>query len=238
MKLLAAVWKELLLLLRDRGGVAILFVMPTAMVLIATLVQEDALRAIRGGRTSVLVAVAKDDSFGDAVADGARRLGLLRGGARAGRPSGDRGDDPRGAARRDAHHRDRGAGRGGREGRRRRRPAPRPDDAGGAGSGSSRRRRAAGGDRGVLRPGGPRPVPPRGRQRAGAALPGRRGPDHDGQDRGDHERRRRQAVRGAPPGRPNRTSRSARSSRGRAARTPCPARCSRTSRPGRCSRCS
>jgi ABC-2 type transport system permease protein len=70
MKLLAAVWKELLLLLRDRGGVAILFVMPTAMVLIATLVQEDALRAIRGGRTSVLVAAEKNDSFGDAVATG------------------------------------------------------------------------------------------------------------------------------------------------------------------------
>ena len=35
--LLAAVWKEMLLVLRDRGGVAILFVMPTAMVLITTL---------------------------------------------------------------------------------------------------------------------------------------------------------------------------------------------------------
>ena len=69
-KLFAAVWKELLLLLRDRGGVAILFVMPTAMVLIATLVQEDALRAIRGGRTSVLVAVEEGDSFGAAVAKG------------------------------------------------------------------------------------------------------------------------------------------------------------------------
>jgi len=70
MKLLAAVWKELLLLLRDRGGVAILFVMPTAMVLIATLVQEDALRAVKGGSTNVLVAVEEGDSFGAAVANG------------------------------------------------------------------------------------------------------------------------------------------------------------------------
>jgi len=71
MKLLATVWKELLLLLRDRGGVAILFVMPTAMVLITTLVQEDALRAVRGGRTTVLVAVTTEgDAFGAAVAKG------------------------------------------------------------------------------------------------------------------------------------------------------------------------
>ncbi len=69
-KLLAVVWKELLLLLRDRGGVAILFVMPTAMVMITTLVQEDALRAVRGGRTTVLVAVTAGDSFGDAVSRG------------------------------------------------------------------------------------------------------------------------------------------------------------------------
>ena len=69
-KLLAVVWKEMLLLLRDRGGVAILFVMPTAMVLITTLVQEDALRAVKGGRTTVLVAVTKGDSFGDAVTKG------------------------------------------------------------------------------------------------------------------------------------------------------------------------
>jgi len=69
-RILAVVWKEMLLLLRDRGGVAILFVMPTAMVLITTLVQEDALRAVKGGRTSVLVAVTEGDTFGTAVAKG------------------------------------------------------------------------------------------------------------------------------------------------------------------------
>ncbi|MDP1861680.1 MAG: ABC transporter permease, partial [Gemmatimonadaceae bacterium] len=60
----------MLLVLRDRGGVAILLVMPTAMVLITTLVQEDALRAVRGGRTTVLVAVTAGDGFGAAVATG------------------------------------------------------------------------------------------------------------------------------------------------------------------------
>ena len=69
-KLLAVVWKEMLLLLRDRGGVAILFVMPTAMVLITTLVQEDALRAVKGGKTTVLVAVTEGDSFGASVSKG------------------------------------------------------------------------------------------------------------------------------------------------------------------------
>jgi len=69
-RFLAVVWKEMLLVLRDRGGVAILLVMPTAMVLITTLVQEDALRAVRGGRTTVLVAVAEGDTFGAAVSRG------------------------------------------------------------------------------------------------------------------------------------------------------------------------
>ncbi len=86
-RLLAVVWKELLLLLRDRGGVAVLFVMPTAMVLITTLVQEDALRAVQGGRTTVLVAVTAGDEFGAAVAKGLDGTGAftvvreLRGGA-------------------------------------------------------------------------------------------------------------------------------------------------------------
>jgi ABC-2 type transport system permease protein len=69
-KLLAVVWKEMLLVLRDRGGVAILFVMPTAMVMITTLVQEDALRAVRGGRTTVLVAVGQGDGFGASITKG------------------------------------------------------------------------------------------------------------------------------------------------------------------------
>ncbi|MHB8836938.1 MAG: ABC transporter permease [Candidatus Methylomirabilia bacterium] len=69
-KLFAVIWKELLLVLRDRGGVAILFVMPTAMVMITTLVQEDALRAVKGGKTTVLVAATVGDTFGDAVTKG------------------------------------------------------------------------------------------------------------------------------------------------------------------------
>jgi len=69
-KLLAVIWKEMLLVLRDRGGVAILLVMPTAMVLITTLVQEDALRAVKGGSTTVLVAATAGDTFGDAIAKG------------------------------------------------------------------------------------------------------------------------------------------------------------------------
>lgn len=86
-RLLAVVWKEMLLVLRDRGGVAILLVMPTAMVLITTLVQEDALRAVTGGKTTVLLAVAAGDDFGAAVAKGLDSAGTftvvreLRGGA-------------------------------------------------------------------------------------------------------------------------------------------------------------
>lgn len=77
MKLPAAAMKELLLLLRDRAALVILFVMPTALVMILTLVQEDAMRAVRGGRTTVLLALEGADRFGEAVADGLERSGAF-----------------------------------------------------------------------------------------------------------------------------------------------------------------
>jgi hypothetical protein len=44
-KLLATIYKDALILCRDRAGLAVLYVMPTVLVLVVSLVQDGALRA-------------------------------------------------------------------------------------------------------------------------------------------------------------------------------------------------
>jgi ABC-2 type transport system permease protein len=51
---LAALHKELLLLRRDRSALLVLFVMPAVLVLVLTLVQENALKTIGEGHTRIL----------------------------------------------------------------------------------------------------------------------------------------------------------------------------------------
>ena len=51
---LATLHKELLLLLRDRSALLVLFVMPAVLVLVLTLVQENALKTIGEGQTQIL----------------------------------------------------------------------------------------------------------------------------------------------------------------------------------------
>ena len=52
--LLATLWKELLLLGRDRVGLLVLFVMPTVLVIIVSLVQNGILEATGEGGLKVL----------------------------------------------------------------------------------------------------------------------------------------------------------------------------------------
>lgn len=54
-KLLATVYKELLLLLRDRGGLLVLFAMPAVLVLVITLVQENVLKTVGESETRILL---------------------------------------------------------------------------------------------------------------------------------------------------------------------------------------
>jgi ABC-2 type transport system permease protein len=70
MKLLASIRKELTLLLRDRAGLALLFVMPMALVLVVTLVQNNVLDA----RSQIDVLVLNEDPgrLGRAIEEGLR----------------------------------------------------------------------------------------------------------------------------------------------------------------------
>lgn len=61
---LAVLIKELLLLRRDRAGLAVLFIMPAVLVLVITLVQQNALSTIGEGRTSILFIDGDQDALG------------------------------------------------------------------------------------------------------------------------------------------------------------------------------
>jgi ABC-2 type transport system permease protein len=53
-KLLATIYKDALILCRDRAGLAVLYVMPTVLVLVVSLVQDGALRAAGGSSIRML----------------------------------------------------------------------------------------------------------------------------------------------------------------------------------------
>jgi ABC-2 type transport system permease protein len=64
---LAVLIKELLLLKRDRAGLAVLFLMPAVLVLVITLVQQNALSTIGEGRTTLLFIDGDQDALGNLI---------------------------------------------------------------------------------------------------------------------------------------------------------------------------
>ena len=60
--LLATMFKELLLLVRDRSGLLVLFVMPAVLVVVVSLVQENVLKST--GETAMDILVDKQDIHG------------------------------------------------------------------------------------------------------------------------------------------------------------------------------
>jgi ABC-2 type transport system permease protein len=69
-KLIATVHKELILLLRDKVGLSVLFFMPAALVIVMSIVQDSAWKSIKETDLEILF-VNKDHSFlGDSIEDG------------------------------------------------------------------------------------------------------------------------------------------------------------------------
>ena len=66
----AATYKETLLLLRDRAGLAMLFVMPAALVLIMTLLQDSTFKVLEEKKLPVLVVNQDADTFGINIVEG------------------------------------------------------------------------------------------------------------------------------------------------------------------------
>ena len=68
-QLIAVIHKELLLLVRDRAGLLVLFVMPAVLVVVITLVQENALKSIGEGQTHILLIDGDGQALGRQIAD-------------------------------------------------------------------------------------------------------------------------------------------------------------------------
>ena len=71
-KLPATVKKEILLLLRDRVGLSVLFLMPVALILVMTLIQDSAFKSINEKGIPVIFVNNDHDSLGNIIEQGLR----------------------------------------------------------------------------------------------------------------------------------------------------------------------
>lgn len=69
-KLLATVKKELLLLLRDKVGLSVLFIMPVALILVMTLIQDSAFKSINEKGIPIVFINNDHDSLGNIIEQG------------------------------------------------------------------------------------------------------------------------------------------------------------------------
>lgn len=80
-KLLACIIKELLILWRDKGGLAVLFLMPMVLVMVVSLVQNNVLAEISGTRINVILLDQDNGALGErleAYLGGVPALHLLK----------------------------------------------------------------------------------------------------------------------------------------------------------------
>lgn len=73
LKFKASSLKEFILLLRDKAGLAMLFIMPMALILIMTLLQDSTFKELEKKRLSVLVLNHDADTFGISIVEGLKR---------------------------------------------------------------------------------------------------------------------------------------------------------------------
>lgn len=69
-KLLATVKKEALLLLRDKVGLSVLFIMPVALILVMTLIQDSAFKSINEKGIPIVFVNDDNDSLGNIIKEG------------------------------------------------------------------------------------------------------------------------------------------------------------------------
>ena len=70
LRLLSSIYKEFLILIRDRAGLAILFIMPLVLILIMTLIQDASFKSIKQVDISMILVNNDNDSLGQAISKG------------------------------------------------------------------------------------------------------------------------------------------------------------------------
>ena len=69
-KLLASAYKEFLLITRDIGGIAILFVMPLVLIVTITLIQDSTFKTISDAKIPVLVVNNDKGNVSETIIEG------------------------------------------------------------------------------------------------------------------------------------------------------------------------
>jgi ABC-2 type transport system permease protein len=78
LRLLASIKKEFLLLVRDRAGLAVLFLMPMGLILVMTLIQDVSFRKLNENGLAILFLDEDRDSLGGAVRKGLEGSGFFQ----------------------------------------------------------------------------------------------------------------------------------------------------------------
>lgn len=73
LKYLASTIKEIILLSRDKAGLAMLFVMPLALIIIMTLLQDSTFRVLEERKLPILVLNYDNDTFGINIVEGLKK---------------------------------------------------------------------------------------------------------------------------------------------------------------------
>lgn len=68
MKILATIWKESILLVRDLGGMSLIFLMPLALVIVMALIQDNSFEIMQESRLEVLFVDEDADALGQRIA--------------------------------------------------------------------------------------------------------------------------------------------------------------------------
>ena len=69
-RLYSSIYKEFLVLIRDRAGLAILFIMPLVLILIMTLIQDATFKTVKEVNISMILVNNDKDSLGEAISQG------------------------------------------------------------------------------------------------------------------------------------------------------------------------
>src|SRR6056297_2125119 len=70
LRLISSIYKEFLVLIRDRAGLAILFIMPLFLIIIMTLIQDSTFKSIKEANISMILVNNDNDSLGAAISNG------------------------------------------------------------------------------------------------------------------------------------------------------------------------
>jgi ABC-2 type transport system permease protein len=69
-RLFSSIYKEFLVLIRDRAGLAILFVMPLVLIILMTIIQDATFKTVTEVDISMILVNNDKDSLGEAISDG------------------------------------------------------------------------------------------------------------------------------------------------------------------------